>query len=110
MKKDTTKPKRPNYFQVLSLLWRIAKQHLPKQDRKPGPGRPRKANRAVMNGIWYILWTCCQWKAIYPDWFGVSRSVLHVRFQSWQEQGIWEQIFHSLLRFYGRKRRIRWKW
>jgi hypothetical protein len=43
MKKDTTKPKRPNYFQVLRLLWRIAKQHLPKQDLKPGPGPSQKS-------------------------------------------------------------------
>ena len=110
MKKDTTKPKSPNYFRVPRKVWRIAKQHLPNQERKPGPGRSRKPNRAVMNGIWYILWTGCQWKAIQPQWFGASSSVLHERFQTWQQQGIWEQIFRSLLRFYGRQRRIQWKW
>ena len=110
MKKDTTKPKSPNYRQVPRSVWRIAKQHLPKQERKPGPGRGRKPNRAVMNGLWFILWTGCQWKAVGRTWFGVSSSVLHERFQTWQKQGIWEQIFRSLLRFYARKRRIQWKW
>ena len=110
MKKDTTKPKSPNYRQVPRPLWRIIKQHLPKQVRQPGPGRSRKPNRAVMNGLWFILWTGCQWKAIATAWFGVSSSVLHERFQTWQEQGIWEQVFRSMLRFYARNRRIQWKW
>lgn len=110
MKKDTTKPKSPNYRVVPRTVWRIAKQHLPKPGRQPGPGRSRKPNRAVMNGLWFILWTGCQWKAVDKTWFGVSSSVLHERFQTWQQQGIWEQIFRSLLRFYARKRRIQWKW
>ncbi len=110
MKKDTIKPKSPNYRQVPRRLWRIAKQHLPKQERKPGPGRNRKPNRAVMNGVGFILWTGCQWKAVDSTWFGVSSSVMHERFQTWQQQGIWEQIFRSLLRFYGCKRRIQWQW
>ena len=110
MKKDTTKPKSPNYRKVPRCVWRIAKQHLPKQERKPGAGRSRKPNRAVMNGLWFILWTGCQWKAIDTSWFGVSSSVVHERFQTWQQEGIWEQIFRSMLRFYGRKRHIQWKW
>lgn len=110
MRKNTTKPKQPNYHQVPRTIWRIAKQHLPNQERRPGPGRSRKPNRAVMNGLWFILWTGCQWKAIDRMWFGVSSSVLHERFQTWQEQGIWEQIFRSMLRFYARKRHIQWKW
>ena len=63
-----------------------------------------------MNGLWYILWTGCQWKAVHRDWFGVSSSVLHERFQTWQQAGIWDQFFRSMLRFYGRKKHILWKW
>jgi putative transposase len=110
MKKDIKKPKSPNCRQVPRNVWRIVKQHLPKQEWKPGPGCNRKPNRVVMNGLWFILWTGCQWKAIDTAWFGVSSSVLHERFQTWQREGIWEQIFRSLLRFYGRNRRIKWKW
>lgn len=99
MKKNTTKPKSPNYRKVPRSVWRIAKQHLPKPIRQTGPGRSRKPNRAVMNGLWFILWTGCQWKAIDTTWFGVSSSVLHERFQTWQQAGIWEQIFRSMLRF-----------
>ena len=108
--KCNTKPKNIDYFRVPRPLWRCMKKHLPKEVKRRGPGRPRVGNRAVMNGIWYVLWTGCQWKAIHRDWFGVSSSVLHERFQTWQEQGIWEKILRSLARFYARKRRIAWKW
>ncbi|MBA3869267.1 MAG: transposase [Anaerolineae bacterium] len=37
---------------------------LPKPKPHPRGGRPPADNRAVMNGIWYELWTGCQWKPI----------------------------------------------
>jgi transposase len=84
MKKNTTKSKSPNYHKVPRPVWRIAKQHLPKQKHKPGPGHSKKPIRAVINGLWFILWTGCQWKAIESTWFGVSSSVQHERFQTWR--------------------------
>lgn len=111
MKRNRTpKPKNVNFFRVPRQLWRRVKKHLPKPPKKPGPGRPRASDRAVLNGIWYVLWTGCQWKAVHKDWFGVSSSVIHERFQSWQEQGIWEKVLRTMVRFYARKRHIRWKW
>jgi len=91
-------------------LWRRVKKHLPKPPKKRGPGRPRASDRAALNGIWYVLWTGCQWKAVQKDWFGVSSSVIHDRFQTWQEQGIWEDVLRTMVRYYARKRHIRWKW
>lgn len=108
--KDITKPKNVDYFHVPRPLWRLIKKHLPKGPRRTGPGRPSVDNRRVLDGIWYVLWTGCQWKAVHRDWFGVSSSVLHERFQTWQEQGIWAKILQAVVRFYGRKRRIRWQW
>jgi putative transposase len=104
------KPKNVNFFRVPGPLWRLIKKWLSKPPKKRGPGRPRANNRAVINGIWYVLWTGCQWKAVHRDWFGVSSSVLHERFQTWQQQGIWEKIFRALVRFYGRKQHIQWEW
>lgn len=106
----TTKPKNVNYFRVPRRLWRRVKKHLPKPPKKRGPGRPRADNRAILNGIWYVLWTGCQWKAVHKDWFGVSSSVLHDRFQTWQEQGIWDKVLRTMVRYYARKRHIQWKW
>jgi len=36
--------------------------------------------------------------------------VAHARFQKWQELGIFEQVMVELVRFYDKKRKIRWKW
>ena len=44
------------------------------------------------------------------QWFGVSSSVLHERFQTWGQQGVWQAIFQALLRFYARQQHIRWQW
>lgn len=109
-RKNITKPKNVDYFQVPSPLWRRIKRCLPKVKKKKGPGRPPAKNRDVVNGLWYILWTGCQWKAVHKSWFNVSSSVLHERFQSWQKAGVWKKIMQRLLRFYGRTKRIKWKW
>lgn len=104
------KPKNVNYFSVPRPLWRRIKRYFPKPPRRRGRGRPPADNRAVLNGIWYVLWTGCQWKAVHRDWFGVSSSVLHSRFQSWQKAGLFDKILRAMVRFYAKKRRIRWQW
>jgi putative transposase len=106
----TTKPAAVDYHRVPRNLWRKVKRHLPHEAQPRGPGRPRIGNRAVLNGIWFVLWTGCQWKAVHRDWFGVSSSVLHERFQTWQQEGIWDKVFQALVRFYRRERRIQWQW
>lgn len=87
------------------------KKHLPPEPApNPKGGRKRIDPRSVLNGIWYVLWTGCQWKAVHRDWFGASSSVLHERFQTWQAQGVWDAVFQALVKFYRRERRIQWQW
>jgi len=64
----------------------------------------------VLNGIWYVLWTGCQWKAVHRDWFGVASSVLHQRFQTWQREGRFAKMMQILVQFYARTRRVHWQW
>lgn len=110
-KQSTIKPAAVNYFKVPRRLWRLIKKHLPPESPpSPAGGRRRIGNRAVLNSLWYILWTGCQWKAVHRDWFGVSSSVLHERFQTWQEAGVWDKVFQTLVKFYRRERRIQWRW
>jgi len=106
----TTKPTTINYFRAPRPLWRRIKPLLPKPPCKRGKGRPRVDARAVFNGIWYILWTGCQWKAIHRSWFGVSSSTLHDYFQRWQQQGLFTKLFQRALRYYGRSRHIQWRY
>jgi transposase len=110
MPHDTEKPKNVDYFRVPNALWKRIKMLLPKPPTKRGRGRPPANSRQVLNGIWYVLWTGCQWKAVHKNWFGVSSSVLHERFQTWQKTGVFAQIMTQMARFYDRKRHIKWKW
>lgn len=104
----TTKPKNVDYFRMPRPLWRCVRRLLPRAKPHPKGGRPAADNRAVLNGIWYVLWTGCQWKAVHRDWFGVCSSTLHERFQAWQQAKIFEQVWELMLRFYARRRDIAW--
>jgi transposase len=106
----TAKPKNVDYFQVPDALWQRLKKVLPKGPKHKGPGRKRADNRRVINGIWYVLWTGCQWKAVHRNWFGVCSTTLHQRFQAWQQSGVFARLMRVLVRFYERKRGIQWTW
>jgi len=105
-----TKPKNVDYFQVPDELWEAVKQFLPPQPERVGPGRPRADDRAALNGIWYVLWTGCQWKAIHKNWFAVSSSVIHERFQTWREQGIFGDVLREMVLYYQTEREVGWEW
>ena len=108
MKKNNTKSN--NQYSIPGKLWKLLKKQLPKAPKQKGRGRPRVENRDVIEGIWYVLWTGCQWKSIRKEWFNVSSSVLHERFQTWQEQGIFEKLFKVIVKYYAREQKIGWKW
>ncbi len=108
MNKDSTKSN-PHY-RIPGKLWKLLKKHLPKAPKVPGPGRPPVSSRNAIDGIWHVLWTGCQWKSIEKEWFNVSSSVLHERFQTWQQQGIFERLFKTIVKYYARECGIGWKW
>jgi putative transposase len=111
MREATTQSK-VDYFRLPRPLWRKLKKCLPKNKRKSRRGgRPRASDRAVINAIWYVLWTGCQWKALHRDWFGVSSSVVHERFQKWRQMGIFEKLMKRMAQYYAREcSGISWKW
>jgi len=82
---DSEKPANVDYFQVPKPLWKRIRKLFPVAVQGGRRGRPSADNRAVLNGIWYVLWTGCQWKAVHKTWFGVCSSVLHERFKRWQQ-------------------------
>jgi putative transposase len=102
------KPKNVDYFRIPRPLWRCVRRLLPKPKPQPQGGRPAADSRAALNGIWYILWTGCQWKAVHKDWFGVCSTTLHQRFQTWQQLGIFQKVMTVMVRFYARQRGIQW--
>src|SRR6201993_582215 len=58
-------------------------------------GRKRSVNvREVLNGIFYILWTGCQWKALPKDL--PPKSTVHDYLELWNWDGTLERIHHVL--------------
>jgi putative transposase len=109
-KNNNAKPNNVDYFRVPRPLWRRVRKLIPRVNQDGRPGRKRADNRAVLNGIWYVVWTGCQWKAVHKDWFGVCSSTLHERFQEWQRSGVFAAIMREMVRFYARQRHIKWQW
>jgi putative transposase len=110
--REATTTRKVDYFRLPRPLWRKLKKHLPKmrKNSKRG-GRPRVSDRAVANAIWYVLWSGCQWKAIHREWFGVSSSVVHERFQRWRQMGIFEKLMKWMVEHYAKESGgISWKW
>lgn len=60
-------------------------------------GAPRKKNmREVVNSIFYVIKTGCQWKMIPHD-FNIPKSTAHYYLQQWQLNGVWKKIQEALV-------------
>jgi putative transposase len=85
--------RRPYPSDISDEEWAILEPLIPLE--KPG-GRPRTTNmREVINAIWYVLRTGCQWRQLpheFPPW-----STVWSYFRIWRKTGIWEQM-HTHLR------------
>jgi transposase len=58
-------------------------------------GRKRSVNvREVLNGIFYVLWTGCQWKALPKDL--PPKSTVHDYLELCNWDGTLERIHHAL--------------
>ena len=70
---------------------------LPKAVRRAdGKGRPRVDDRAILNGILWVLRTGAAWHDMpnrYPAY-----QTCHRRFQEWVEKGIFEEVLRMLVK------------
>ena len=58
-------------------------------------GRPRSMNvREVLNAIFYVLWTGCQWKALPKDF--PPKSTVYDYLDLWEWDGTLERLHHAL--------------
>jgi transposase len=77
-------------WRIPDELWLRLELHLPKRRRSRKGGRPPLEYRKVMDGIFYVLRTGCQWNAV-PKGFGSSSS-LHRYFQKWVKRGLFKDL------------------
>jgi putative transposase len=77
-------------WRIPDELWQRLELLLPRRRRSRKGGRPPLDYRQVMDGIFYVLRTGCQWKAV-PKGFG-SGSSLHRYFQKWVKRGLFQDL------------------
>jgi len=65
--------------------------------RRPGPGAPRRVDmRQVINALFYLTRTSCQWEMLpkdFPHW-----SAVRYYYDKWRRDGTWERINDALRR------------
>jgi putative transposase len=75
--------------------WHVVQLLLPEPKWQPGgPGRPPLHLRRVVDGIFYVNNTGCQWRMMPRD-FG-SGMTLYGYFRRWRQQGVWHDILDTL--------------
>jgi putative transposase len=73
--------------------WELIRPLLPQRAKV---GRPATDRRHLLNAIFYILRTGCQWRQLprdFPPWGTVASQ-----FYRWRQSGLWERIHHALHR------------
>ena len=95
-------------WRIPDELWERMVPLLPRYRRNKRGGRPRVPARRVMDGIYYVLRTGCQWKAAPPE-FG-SGSSLHRYFQVWQKRGVFRKLWRTALLEYDQSQGLDWTW
>lgn len=74
--------------------WAILRRFLPP---RCATGRPRTTDlRDVMNAIFYILSTGCQWRMLPREF--PPRSTVQRYFYAWRDSGLWKRINRALVR------------
>ena len=90
-------------------LWERVEPLLPTEGPKPKGGRPRASARKCMDGVFYVLRTGCQWKAL-PRCFGAASTPMYRGFQEWRRAGVFEKLWQAGLAEYDRRVGLEWEW
>jgi transposase len=88
-------------FRVPDAIWeRIAPLiPAPVKVHRFGGGAPRIADRVVLDAIFFVLRTGCQWHAL--DATGMcSGATAHRRFQEWEKAGLFDLLWAAALADY----------
>lgn len=98
-------------FSIPDEMWERIEPLIPEHvnTHRFGGGRPRVPDRQVMDGIFFVLRTGCQWRAL--DGTGIcSGSTAHDRFQEWERAGFFDALWKQALSDYEQEVGIDWSW
>jgi putative transposase len=80
---------------VSDAQWEVLQLVLPPPKWRPGgPGRKPMALRRVINGIFYVNTTGCQWRML-PTNLGNAHPI-YGYFRRWRREGVWGRVMDTL--------------
>ncbi len=98
-------------FRVSDELWAVLQPLLPVHvnTHRFGGGRPRVPDRQCADGIFYVLRTGCQWKAL-DETDLCAGSTAHDRYQEWVAAGVFLELWKVGLEQFDELKGIDWNW
>jgi transposase len=104
----TTVPDDPTIWRVDDELWALLEPVLRLDKERKKPGRPRRDDRAIFDGLIWLARTGSQWSQL-PREFG-PKSTVHERFSAWVVSGALERAWAVLPREYDAVIGLEWTW
>ena len=98
----------PTIWRVDDALWALLAPILASTKPRTKPGRPRRDDRAIFDGLIWLARTGSQWAAL-PREFGPT-STVHERFTEWVTSGALERAWAVLLQEYDGTVGLDWSW
>lgn len=98
----------PTLWRVDDALWAELAPVLRIDKPRKKPGRPRRDDRAIFDGLIWLARTGSQWSQL-PGEFG-PKSTVHERFSEWVATGALERAWEVLLRTYDAELGLDWEW
>ena len=82
---------------VTDEVWEAVAPLLPRRRPQPKGGRPWVDDRAVLNGILYVLRTGIPWKLLPTELGWGSGVTCWRRLREWQRRGVWRRLHQAAL-------------
>ncbi len=98
----------PTIWRADDALWALLEPELRIDKPRKKPGRPRRDDRAIFDGLVWLARTGAQWAAL-PREFG-PKSTAHARFAEWVATGALERAWAALLEAYDGAVGLDWAW
>jgi putative transposase len=98
-------------FRVSDQLWDVLQPVLPihVNTHRFGGGRPRVPDRVCADGIFYVLRTGCQWKALDQTEL-CAGSTAHDRYQEWVEAEVFLKLWQAGVEQFDELKEMDWAW
>ena len=98
-------------FRVSDELWAVLQPILPVHvnTHRLGGGRPRVPDRQCADGIFFVLRTGCQWKAL-DETDLCAGSTAHDRYQEWVQAEVFLKLWQAGVGQFDELKGIDWDW